>query len=353
MPPGWVIVCAGNPAVYIRTARPLDTVTLDRVRRVDVEPDYPTWRTWAAAHDAHPAVLSFLDLRPENFCLLETRGRERDLVTPRAWFDLSLAMKSYERHNLPVDVDLISQYVQVPTVAQSFATYVALFADYARDYRIADILEGRANAELAKQARAASFDERAALCGLLVDALKERARDTLVERDALAHLRRALAAAKEDDIVAPSALLAQLNDVADATDAEIERNAARYRNDPDARRAVHLATAVLRETALAAYHAGNAAHSEATAAYTERHVAHRAHAVEAVACVDAAIRFVAEAFGEGNELIMCLTEITAHPALADLVSTYDAEEYFAHLDALMLDERAQAIAERLARIQQA
>ena len=39
VPAGWVIVAAGNPPEYNKSVRDFDIVTLDRVRRMDIEPD--------------------------------------------------------------------------------------------------------------------------------------------------------------------------------------------------------------------------------------------------------------------------------------------------------------------------
>ena len=47
VPAGWVIVAAGNPPEYNKSVRDFDIVTLDRVRRMDIEPDLPAWREYA------------------------------------------------------------------------------------------------------------------------------------------------------------------------------------------------------------------------------------------------------------------------------------------------------------------
>lgn len=39
VPAGWVIVAAGNPPEYNKSVRDFDLVTLDRVRRMDIQPD--------------------------------------------------------------------------------------------------------------------------------------------------------------------------------------------------------------------------------------------------------------------------------------------------------------------------
>lgn len=87
LPEGWVIVAAGNPPAYNRSVREFDTVTLDRVRYMKVEPDFPIWKHYAVERGLHPAVLSFLELRPERFYVMEPG--EKGFVTGRAWEDLS------------------------------------------------------------------------------------------------------------------------------------------------------------------------------------------------------------------------------------------------------------------------
>ena len=63
VPEGWIIVAAGNPPEYNKSVREFDTVTLDRIRRIDVEENYGVWREYAYQADIHPAILSYLELR--------------------------------------------------------------------------------------------------------------------------------------------------------------------------------------------------------------------------------------------------------------------------------------------------
>ena len=73
IPKGWVIVAAGNPPEYNKSVREFDVVTLDRVKKILVEPDYQTWREYAYKENMHPAILSYLELR--NNCLEKTSQR--------------------------------------------------------------------------------------------------------------------------------------------------------------------------------------------------------------------------------------------------------------------------------------
>ena len=88
IPQGWVIAAAGNPEEYNRSARELDMVTLDRVRRISIEADVSVWREYAQQAGIHGAVLSYLELRPQNFYSVEGEGSERKFVTARGWEDL-------------------------------------------------------------------------------------------------------------------------------------------------------------------------------------------------------------------------------------------------------------------------
>ena len=44
VPEGWIIVAAGNPPEYNKSVREFDVVTLDRIRRIQVEEDFGVWK---------------------------------------------------------------------------------------------------------------------------------------------------------------------------------------------------------------------------------------------------------------------------------------------------------------------
>ena len=47
IPEGWVIVAAGNPPEYNKSVREFDVVTLDRIKKITVEPDFEVWKEYA------------------------------------------------------------------------------------------------------------------------------------------------------------------------------------------------------------------------------------------------------------------------------------------------------------------
>lgn len=71
VPEGWVIVTAGNPPEYNKSVREFDVVTLDRIKKIDVEADFDVWKEYAYQQGIHPAVISYLELRRKNFYRVE------------------------------------------------------------------------------------------------------------------------------------------------------------------------------------------------------------------------------------------------------------------------------------------
>ena len=85
IPEGWIIAAAGNPPEYNKSVREFDVVTLDRIKRIDVEPDLAVWKEYAYAENIHPAIISYLSIKGQNFCRIETTVDGKLFATPRGW----------------------------------------------------------------------------------------------------------------------------------------------------------------------------------------------------------------------------------------------------------------------------
>lgn len=174
VPAGWVIVAAGNPPEYNKSVRDFDLVTLDRVRRIDIEPNLAVWQEYARAHRLHPAVQAYLELRPQHFYRIQNDVDGPQFVTARGWEDLSAMLTACTKLDLPVDEALIGQYLRHPEVARDFAAYWELYKKYRQDYGVEDILQGRPFAAVLERAQKAAFDERISLVSLLLAGLNTR-----------------------------------------------------------------------------------------------------------------------------------------------------------------------------------
>lgn len=171
VPEGWVIAAAGNPPGYNKSVRDFDVVTLDRVRLLNVEANLEVWQKFARETGIHEAVLSFLEIKPQDFYRMEAFEEGTYFVTARGWEDLSRMIGVYEELNLPVSASFVQEFLQYPMVAEDFASYYALYEKYRSDYQIMKILKGQCPEDIRKRAEAAPYEEKVTLVHLLFKAL--------------------------------------------------------------------------------------------------------------------------------------------------------------------------------------
>jgi hypothetical protein len=162
-----VIVTAGNPPEYNKSVREFDVVTLDRIKRIDVQPDFEVWKEYAYEQGIHPAVISYLELRRKNFYRMENTVDGRIFATARGWEDLSRLIQVYETLDKEVDREVVYQYIQHPLIAKDFAAYLALYNKYKTDYAVEDLLQGKWTPITLGKIRNASLDEHLSIVGLL------------------------------------------------------------------------------------------------------------------------------------------------------------------------------------------
>ena len=150
-------------------------MTLDRVRKIDVEADCDVWMEYACRQEVHEAILSYLRVKKDNFYCVENTVDGKFFVTARGWEDLSEILKSYEEFQIPVTESLVEEYLQKEETARDFAAYNQLYRKYGTDYGITRILEGSLSSEVYKEktemAGKGSFEERFTVVNLVLGAL--------------------------------------------------------------------------------------------------------------------------------------------------------------------------------------
>ena len=193
VPEGWVIVTAGNPPEYNRAVREFDVVTLDRLKVISVEADYPAWRTYASRSEVHGAITGFLDSNKDSFYKVETTAYGRNYVTARGWEDLSDIIKLYEEDGKTVNENLIGQYITDEKTIKEFSAYYDLYNKYRKQYDVEAVFAGELTESAAAAAALAPVDERLALTGLLADIVKSETGRILAEHGMLTTIRSAIA----------------------------------------------------------------------------------------------------------------------------------------------------------------
>ena len=351
VPDDWVIVCAGNPPEYNKSVHEFDIVTLDRLRKVVVEPAYDAWRSYAIDHDIHPAILSFLDLKKENFYSVVSSPDGKRFVTARGWEDLSETIKLFERMGKTIDRCLIEQFLQDEDISDKFATYYLLFDKYRSDYQVESILAGEASENIILRAQNAAFDERCALIGLMLDALAGYTADVLLAEDVLAHVRDALrdvrphlegGASVQDTL---GTLVSQRKDALKRV--KTTGNAALQRIRCE-QRFIGAIEGFISDCTLAGALAGSEAFTRIHGNYRTCVSDFERAMKTARAKIDAAFAFIDATFGEDKEALVFATELTARKATAQFINHFGSDSYYAHNNALQTDARTHDLKQRVA-----
>lgn len=355
VPDGWIVVTAGNPPEYNNSVREFDIVTWDRLKRIDVEPDYDVWKEYAYKKGIHPAILTYLDIKKSDFYKIETTVDGKSFVTARGWSDLSDMMKLYEQHGIPIDEKLVQQYLQNKKIAKEFAIYYDLFQKYKSDYQVDKILAGKAPMEIMDRAKAARFDERLALLGLLLDAITSELKKANLSELALTELLNSLKNVRME-LARPNAnAITSVQKQTSNLEKKIQTGKLASTLSYDAEFACRSAMAVLEDmTALLKEKDpvdGQEAFKLLKAEFDNRTKALKKQADAAGKQLSNVFLFCEEVFGEGQEMLILVTELTISYYGAHFISRYGCKEYFNHNKELLFYERQKEIITELEKLE--
>ncbi len=339
VPDGWVIVTAGNPPEYNKSVREFDVVTMDRMKLVEVEADYATWKEYALRQGIHNAVTTYLDMKKNDFYRVETNVGGKSYVTARGWEDLSATMLLCEEEGLAVDETLVSQYLHNEKIVKEFTAYYELYNKYKKDYKIEEILEGSNSAQVVERARIAKFDERLSL----LDKLESEMKENLEESDHLTDLMKVLKAVRilcEKD--ADKGVQAQITDqIANREKLMASMANAGTLSDEDRHR--HRAVIKFLETAERKLRLekleGEAAFALLKADFDARVAGMKAENSRIQTRLHNLFAFSEVAFMDGNEVLVLVTELTVNAYSARFIGLYGSADYQRHNEDLMLHER--------------
>ena len=347
VPDGWIVVTAGNPPEYNNSVREFDIVTWDRLKRIDVEANYDAWKEYAYTKSVHAAIITYLDIKNDDFYKIETTVDGKSFATARGWSDLSEMIKLYEQKGFPVNEQLIGQYLQNKKIAKSFAIYYDLFNKYKSDYQVDKILEGKADKEITERAKNAKFDERLSLIGLLLDGLVEKVRGTFLLENELTELMGCLKTAKFDFTVDKNfedSLVRQI----EVKQKEIAVGKRASNMSGDREYVLHATIETLSEERAAFAEKPPKDAAEAfkivKADFDKRKKTLEKEVTESSGRLSNVFKFCEEAFdNNGQELLILVTELTINPYATHFIGRYGCKEYFEHNKDMLFFERKKEI----------
>ena len=359
VPDGWAIVTAGNPPEYNKSVREFDVVTMDRVRVLEVEADYETWKGYARQMGVHNAILNFLDLKKEYFYRIETTVKGRSYVTARGWEDLSEILYLYEEEQLPMDETLIGQYLRNERIVKEFAAYYDLYQKYKRDYKVDEILAGNFGEDTVQKAAEAAFDERLSLLGMLLDRMQGEIRDVMETTAVLSELvpmlkgvravleknpdagAGQLAELLEKQILGRQKLMDSMKKANALSERDKKKHMALLRFLEDAQK-----ICVLQDT-----ENGKEAFGMIKKRFDARTAAVKEMTLQTKQHLSGLFGFVEKAFASGNEMLLLMTELTVNENSSRFIATFGCTEYQQHNEELLLSQRQMEISEQIRQLE--
>ena len=339
LPQGWIIAAAGNPPEFNKSVRDFDVVTLDRIKKIYVEPDYEVWKEYAETEGIYPAVRSYLNIKPQYLCTIETTVDGKQFATPRGWDDLSGLLQVYEKLGKNADRDVVYQYIQHPKIAKDFANYLELYRRYQSEYRVEEILSGTIRENVCDQAAKAPFDEKLSLVGLLLSKLSGYFAGCREKAGDLELLMKKLRILKD-----PGKTLEELS----AEYEEKERQeilsvgeARRYRRTmkamEDCRRSLGEETISEPENVWEWMRQWFGRQSDEYEEMKETGGQMLEHAFD----------FMEAAFGTGQEMVLFVTELNSNFYCVEFLQEYDCARYYEYNKSLLFDDREDEILRKI------
>lgn len=341
VPEGWVIITAGNPPEYNKSVREFDVVTMDRLKIMEVEADYTTWKEYASEKGLHNAVISYLELKKDDFYHVETTVKGKSYITARGWEDLSQILQLYEEEGLSVDETLVGQYLRNERIMKEFTAYYELYNKYKNDYRTEEILSGEISGKAVEKARAAAFDERLSLLGMLLDKVQGEIRETMRFADCMKELRmplKVLADCAETERLiqmlqmqgkAREKLLRSMQAAGAVSDVEQYKNKFMIRFFEQSEKEVRVSGVSDGAAGYALIREKFGKEAASLKEQTER-IGERLHHL---------FVFAEAAFEGGNEMLVLVTELTVNEGSARFIASFGCPDYQRHNEELMLSER--------------
>ena len=243
---------------------------------------------------------------------------------------------------MSVDQEVIFQYIQHEKIAKDFANYLELYEKYQTDYQIRGILEGNVREAVYEKLKFAPFDERLSVIGLLLAALSEKFEavydvDVYVTAlfEVLKNFRRKLT---EGNI--PSELLFSMEQEIltkaenDAECGRIDRKTMHLQKELG--KTLKIYGRMLKEKGITEQENAFEAVRREFVKETEKRETVISKVSENLEC---AFDFMERAFGESQEMVVYITELTVNFYGAKFLSENECGRFYKYNKGLLANER--------------
>lgn len=348
VPEGWIIVAAGNPPEYNKSVRDFDVVTLDRLKKIDVEENFGVWKEYAYRQEIHPAVISYLELRKQNFYKVETTIDGKCFATARGWEDLSQFIQVYETLGKTVDREVVSQYIQHQKIAKDFANYLALFYKYKADYGVEDILKGKWNTAVLQKVKAAAFDEHLKLVSLFNGKLCELFTESFLSDSYVSKLYKYLLHYRDNQT---TETIEDIWHQAEKELEDLEQKELLTRQDETILKRVITTLEKFTVNIKGELTAGNTVFEEVKLLFQKEVDKREAIIAQTSETLTHVFDFMEDAFGQSQEMVALITELNANYYSVWFIKEYGCDQYYRYNKGLLFQERHQSIMHEMEKVE--
>lgn len=350
VPEGWIIVAAGNPPEYNKSVREFDVVTLDRVKKIEVEPDFGVWKEYAYRQEVHPAVISYISTRIAHFYQMETTVDGMFFATPRGWEDLSRLMGVYEKLGKTVDREVVLQYIQYPKIAKDFANYLELYYKYQADYQIDQLMEGKIEEILLMRIRHASFDEKLSVVSLILARILEGFRETYKKEACITMLLEVLKQVKvrmNNEKSVASLLEELLQETQKTYEYKVKAKILNKEEGNALRNTISELERYQKVLKLEGIVDNNTAFERVRGLFAEENMSYQNQVDAAGKKLEYGFDFMEIAFGNTQEMISFITELNTNFYSVQFLQNYECERYYQYNKNLLFDQKRADILNRI------
>ena len=299
-----------------------------------------------------PTMLQFLQCKtfgnqavPEGW-IIAAAGNPPEYNKSVRDFDMELG--------IPVDEEIIHEFLRHEDVAEDVSAYFDLYKKYQDDYGIAEILEGKVKPSVYARIDQAAFDERLSVVNLLLDGVSnvfyqiQREREiTDAWYDFLKEYRQKLKNSLQakgifETILAEKTASDEQNEKQQFV-SKAQSDRARSLNEKlkeCAKKIVAEETINIEETALFALA------KEPFDAQCEKLQSLENQGIETL---EHAFTFMEQAFSDGQEMVVFVTELTITPEIAVFLSEHRIERYETYKNQLLIGTKRAEILSEIAR----
>lgn len=138
MPPGSIVVGAGNRTQDSSVVKQMPSALINRLVHVHVRVSHRDWLDWAYAEGIHKWVTEYIETRPDHLWSAPPK-HEEPFSTPRSWHMLSDALKEYGETISEQELEVLAYGCLTPHHASQFKGFMKQVRS---DFRLTSIIKG-------------------------------------------------------------------------------------------------------------------------------------------------------------------------------------------------------------------